>query len=424
MEREALLSFGRDGRPQPWLADRWLSAQEGLRWRLHLRSNVKFHDGKALTAVALSQFLEKQLPGYLGSLWEDLEGIRAVSDSEVEFVLKNRSTFLMEALDMPVEEPESLAGTGAFQATPVGDSIELRANPEYYDGKPFIDRIVMKTYASTRSAWADLLRGEVDMLYEVGIDALDSLKPSNTVKIFTQQRSYAYVFLLNVHKPILKDSSIRRQLNDGIDRNALVSEGLSGHGRPADSPVWPWHWAYDAALPTFAYRPVPLKKPLVLTCLFADPSLERLAVTAQKQLRAIGVELKLEFLPLDDWYARVQAGDFEVVLADANGGPTLFRAYRFWHSGGPFNWGKFSSPKVDAALDGIRHAPDDAAYKSAVADFQRAMVDDPPAIFLAWSERARAVSTRFDVPVEAGRDILSTLRLWRPVADPRMRSPN
>ena len=38
-------------------------------------------------------------------------------------------------------------------------------------------------------------------------------------------------------------------------------------------------------------------------------------------------------------------------------------------------------------------------------------MDDPPAIFLAWSERARAVSNRFVVPPpEAGRDVLSTLR--------------
>ena len=37
-----------------------------------------------------------------------------------------------------------------------------------------------------------------------------------------------------------------------------------------------------------------------------------------------------------------------------------------------------------------------------MAAFQRAIVDDPPAIFLAWSERARAVSTRFDVPARAG----------------------
>ncbi len=69
---------------------------------------------------------------------------------------------------------------------------------------------------------------------------------------------------------------------------------------------------------------------------------------------------------------------------------------------------------MDAALDSIRHAADDDAYRAGVAAFQRALADNPPAIFLAWSERARAVSTVFDVEVEPGRDPLSTLRLWRP----------
>jgi ABC-type transport system substrate-binding protein len=120
----------------------------------------------------------------------------------------------------------------------------------------------------------------------------------------------------------------------------------------------------------------------------------------------------------------MQAGDFDAVLADARNGPNLLRAYQFWHSGGPNNYGHFSSPAVDAALDAIRHAPDDAAYKAGVSAFQRAIVDDPPGIFLAWSERARAVSTRFEVPVEPGRDVLSTLRLWRPAGDRRQASRN
>jgi ABC-type transport system substrate-binding protein len=114
--------------------------------------------------------------------------------------------------------------------------------------------------------------------------------------------------------------------------------------------------------------------------------------------------------------ARVQAGDFDAWLADAGTGPTLLRTYNFWHSGGAYNWGHYSNREVDRTLDSIRHAATDDEYKAGVAAFQRAVVDDPPAIFLAWSERARAVSTRFEVPAEPGRDILSTLRLWHPAS--------
>jgi len=69
---------------------------------------------------------------------------------------------------------------------------------------------------------------------------------------------------------------------------------------------------------------------------------------------------------------------------------------------------------MDVALDRIRHAASDEEYRLAVGEFQRAVVENPPGIFLAWSERARAVNRRFDVAAEPGRDILTTLRSWRP----------
>ena len=70
------------------------------------------------------------------------------------------------------------------------------------------------------------------------------------------------------------------------------------------------------------------------------------------------------------------------------------------------------------ALDQIRQAASDDGYRAGVGAFQRAMMEDPPAIFLAWPERARAVSRRFAVP-SAGPagDVLATLRLWRLSAD-------
>jgi hypothetical protein len=88
-----------------------------------------------------------------------------------------------------------------------------------------------------------------------------------------------------------------------------------------------------------------------------------------------------------------------------------------WHSKGAANAGGLGSSVIDTAFDRLRHAKSEDEYRQRVAELQRAFVDDPPAIFLAWSERARAVSTRFAVPApERGRDILATLRLWKPVS--------
>jgi len=430
---EGLVYFERDGRPRPWLAEGWSSSTDGLTLRLKLRPGVTFHDGQSVTPSHVRDILEKSLPEYLGPAFRDIERIRVSDPDAIEFSLRRRSTFLLEGLDVLIEQSGDTPsiGTGPFHVTNrTSDEVEMQANENYHDGKPEIDRIVLKPYTSSRSAWADMLRGRVDMLYEVGIDALDSLESATQVKIFAFQRPYAYLLILNVRKPDLQDKGLRRALNSAIDRDALVAEALNNHGTPADGPIWPSHWAYRPDLPRFSFAPRPVRpasRPLRVTCLFNDASherIERIGLTIQRQLRAVGVELELQRVSTDQIFGRLQSGDFDAVLADAQLGPTLRPLYQFWHSGGPYNWGGFSRPEVDAAFDQVRSASDDSAYQAAVATVQRAIIDDPPAIFLAWGERLRAVSIRFDVHEEPGRDILSTLGLWRPAAGSQLSSRN
>jgi peptide/nickel transport system substrate-binding protein len=261
-----------------------------------------------------------------------------------------------------------------------------------------------------------MLRGRVDMLYEVGGDAMDSLQSSNDVSLFTFERGYAYLALLNLQKPYLRDPAFRRALNAAVDRDALVADGLRGHGNPDDSAVWPKHWAYSNDLPRFRYEPRTATGGLArprLKCLFGEPSLERLALVLQRQLQIAGIELVPELVPGDQVDSRLRAGDFDAFLSDFLVGPNLMRPYSYWHTDAQYNFGRYSNPGVDAGLDAIRHAATDAEYQSGVAAYERAIVDDPPAIFLAWRERAVAVSRRFVVPAEPDTDVFLTVRLWR-----------
>ena len=426
---DQLVSLPRDGRPSPRLAESWSVSANGLTWRIRLHPQVTFHDGTPVNAHVLQRILQDQLPQNLGPAFEDVKEIRAISDRDIEFSLRRRSTFLLERLDFQIQRAggSALIGTGPFSvADQENDEIEMRANRAYFAATPAIDRIVIKPYTSIRAAWADMLRGQVDMLYDVGVDALDSLEASRDVKVFTFQRGYAYVLLLNLGNPYLRDADFRRRLNAAVDRDELVRDVLRGHGTPASGPVWPHHWAYTSELPQFQYQPRPVPVSVArrrLKCIFNEPSYERLALVVQRQLQAVGVDLELELVTDSRVFGRrLEAGDFDAFLTDINSGPPLVRPFLFWYTGAPFNLGKFSSKSVDAALDAIRHAADDAAYKAGVAAFQRAIVDDPPAIFLAWRERARAVSTRFLVPAEPGTDILTALHLWRPATGERLAS--
>jgi peptide/nickel transport system substrate-binding protein len=416
---ESLISFGVNGRPQSRLAESWELDPYGERLRIRLRPNVLFHDGSPVTAQAVRDFLASSLPGYLGDSYRDVVALSATSELDLELRLRARSSFVMEGLDILVASPSNPSvGTGPFKLRDTaGDRVELEANAHYYLGKPYIEEITFEPYSSIRAAWADLLRQRVDMLYEVGVDAIDLLEPSQDVNIYTAPRPYALVVMLNVKTPFLRDAAVRRKLNAAIDRDSLLTDALQGYGVPAESPLWPYHWAHQMSSATFEYAPSLLnlaEGETHFTLLYTEPSHERLALAIQRQLQAVGVRMNLETAPLDDALRRAEAGEFDAFLADAALGPTLIRPYWFWYTGGRFNWGRFSSDVVDSALDRVRASTSERDYIAAVASLQSAIVDDPPAIFLAWGQRSRAVSRRFAVPAEPNRDILpGTLRLWR-----------
>jgi peptide/nickel transport system substrate-binding protein len=432
---EALATLSDDGRTRPSLAKDWQLSADGLTLSVNLRSGVVFHDGTPVTPALVASSLRETLPVTMRAAFTDVEDVQAVGDSQVIVRMRQQSPFLLDALEAPVSKPGApLIGTGPFTAADSKSSTELTANAKYYLGHPVIDRILVQTFPSVRTAWAEMLRGQIDMLYEVGVDALDSLEASTNVAIFTYSRHYQYAVILNTEATDLKPREVRQALNIAINREALVQNVLRGHGTVSSGPVWPHHFAARHDSPAFAFDPkLAAQKlshargahggPLRLTCLVRPNDLdERIALVLKQQLDAVGVDLRIEEQPMDQILEALSRGRFDALLLESPSGPTLLRAYRQWRSGGSMH---AHSESVDVALNAIRQAHSDAEYRTGVGALQQAAVDDPPAIFLAWIERARAVSKRFAVPPgEPGRDILSTLRLWKPDAGARQANRN
>jgi peptide/nickel transport system substrate-binding protein len=426
---EGLINLNEDGRPRPFLAESWIQAPDGLTLTLQLRSHAKFHDGSPVTASAISQALNDTLPSAMRSAFEDVADISPVDDTHVRIRLHRPSPFVLEALETTLQKPgKTKTGSGAF--APTAAPFELRANADYYGGRPSIDRIALTSYPSVRTAWAELLRGNLDMLWEVNVDALDSLEGSTDVGVFSFVRHYQYMIVFSPTAAQLQSPEIRRELSAAINRDALVRDALNGHGIPSTGPVPPKHWALDTSAPRLTFDAALARKlasrHLHFTCLVpADSVYERMALAIKQQFAAAGVDMRVEEATQDQVVAAAKENKYEAIVADLISGPSLFRSYRHFNSKMEFSPKPIVSAAIDAALDRIRHARTDDDYRAGVTAFQQAVVDDPPALFLAWGERARAVSRRFTVPAqEKGRDVLATIRLWRPAGVPQVASRN
>jgi peptide/nickel transport system substrate-binding protein len=450
ISREGLTLPNRTGRVQPRLAENWTESADGLSWRFTLRPNAVFHDNSPVDSQAVKISLERSLASsdidqYPGL--SDIISVEASSPVELVIRLRARSTFLLDDLGvsiLKVQAGQPAIGAGPYVPVSTSENeLTLAAFAGYYRGKPKIDRVVWRAYPTARTAWAAMMRGDIDFLYEVGPEALEFVKNESSVNVFPFLRPYLLGVLINSTTTELSDWRVRRALNYAINRPEIVARALRGHGTQGTNAAWPQHWAYDTAVQQLAYDPskaVALLKEAKLpshkaaagipaqfafSCLIPENFTlwERLALHVQRDLADVGIDMRLEKVSVNEFNRRIGTRAFDAALTEFVAGNSPSRPFTFWYSEAKGNLWGYQNPTMDAALNGIRRAANEAAYRDAFRRFQAVSVDDPPAIFLAFGETARAVSKRFQVVAPPGSDILPTIGDWR-LTDDAIRTSN
>jgi len=443
LKSDTWLSIKLDGRVAERIATEWKWDESGTVLRLKLRPNVFFHDGTPLTPQTGAEALRAADTSNDNISLTSVASFQPEGSDTIVLRLKERNGFVLADLGgVPVTmsgKPD--VGVGPYQLVKRnGRDATLAAFPRYYRGRPSLAAVDVVNYPTQRNAWSALMRGDIDMLYEVSRDSAEFVQAETTVRTYSFARAYYIPLVFNARHAILRNVEVRRAINEALDRAALVRDGLRGQGAPADGPVWPQHWAYTPPARSFVYDPaaarvrldkagyplkpsperrVPIRFSFKCVVFGSDSRFERLAVVAQKQLADIGIDMQLEPLPLEPMMTRLQAGDFEAFLIEMSG-RSLSRVYDFWR----YRENMMSNSgyrAADAVLDRLKAAQTEDETRTAVAELLSVMHDDPPAAFLAWQRTTRAVSAKFDVTSESepDRDILSNLWMWRPAAQPR-----
>lgn len=441
----SLVAIGRDGRVGPGLVEAWDVTSDGLRWRFHLRPNLTFHDGSAVTATEVASIVDaSRAPGPMGVSpgLRDIVKVETTGPRTFALTLAAPSSMLLEGLALVRVSggPNFDQEAGPFMVDTRDEGrLELRAFAGYHRGHPSIDRVVLLSFPTPRAAWSAMLRSEIDFLYEATPDAAAFLAAGTNAREFSFLRPYAYLVGFNLAHPPFADRRVRQALNVAIDRALVIDRALGGRGEAASSHIWPRHWAmagrarrppvHEPALavalldraghPPTRLTGTDMRPPgrLRFTCLIpADyPLYERLALVVQKQLADIGVDMIVEPVARAALARRLATGQFEAYLLDIASGHGFTWPYWFWHS--PEADGavpiRSSYRGADASLDRLRRARGDEEVQRALVEVDRALGDDPPGIFLCWSRITRAVDRRFVVAGDGDRDIVSNVALWR-----------
>jgi oligopeptide transport system substrate-binding protein len=422
-----LLRLDENMEPAPDIAERWQVSNDGKTYTFYLRRDVKFQDGRQLTAADFKYSWERTCypetrsmtaATYLGDIvgvkevlagkTREISGISLIDDYTLQVTIDAPKSYFLSKLTYPttfVVDRANVArggewwrtpnGTGPFRLTQWQEStlLVLERNELYYGELAKVDSVAFQLWSGVPM---DLYEtGEIDVT-GVSIDYIekvtDQAGPFYTNLRVTPELSFSYIGF-NTSKPPFDDANIRRAFSQAIDKDKLVSLVAKDMVKRADGILPPGMPGYNEALRGLDFN-IDAARQLIAGSKYGDVSkLPPITITTygygtgiSPDLEAIvyqwrqnlGVEVKVRKLEPDRFLYYLKEEKDEMFYTDWIADyphPQDFLDILF-RTGSDNNYGEYGNPEVDTLLD---RAGVEQDRKQSLALYQQAeqkLVDD------------------------------------------------
>jgi ABC-type transport system substrate-binding protein len=398
---DGLVQFDQSLNIVPAIAIDWSVTGDGLTYTFSLRDDVKFHNGRTITAAdfvysftrilnpreessALSFFERiKGTDSYRRGESNTVEGLEALSPNTLQITLKEPFAPFLSVLAMksskvvPREEVERWGkdfghhpvGTGPFRFESWEASrIVLGANHNYHEGRPHLDQIVYTVYEGSQNEkiFQDFQAGLLEVATVFGTNRERMSQPTE-YQFFRKPTLSLLFYGMNCTRPPLMDPRVRQALNYAINKAKIVHEYVKDQFVSATTILPPGMPGYTPENAAYAYDPEraktllrqagygPSQKKLSLTILSASKSKlaqQELTLVAAN-LAAVGIELNFQYET--DWptfEATLRSGKIQLYryawFADIPD-PDNFLNILFG-SKSRYNFMQYKNPEVDRLL--------------------------------------------------------------------------
>lgn len=231
------------------LATHYEVSEDGLVWTFHLREDVFFTDGEALTSEDVAFTFETAQNKGANFDLTVLEKVEILGDFQLAFHLKHpQFAFLytvaqtgivpQHAYDENYSNQPMGSGAFVFRQWDKGQQVILTANEDYYGEVPTMEQVTL-LFMSNTSALTAAKQGVVDVAITDAMLLSQQGLGESAVKGMTLQ-AFASIDNRGISLPVdessnlvTSDIAIRRALSYGIDREQLVEDCLNGYGTPA-----------------------------------------------------------------------------------------------------------------------------------------------------------------------------------------------
>lgn len=448
------------------LARSWDITDHGKTITFHLRHGVRWQDGTPFTSAdvlfGFNTIIDPKTPtAYAGDF---LEVEKAEAPGPYTFKVTYKEPFapalsswgdivvlpkhLLEGKDItktPLSRNPVGLGPYKLRLWKTQERIELEANKDYFDGRPYLDGYIMRIIPDPATMFMELKAGGLDWM---GLSPVQYRRQTDTEffrKNFRKYKylSFSYTYLgYNLRHPFFKDRRVRQAISYAIDKEEIIRGVLLGLGVAATGPYKPDAWFYNPDVRRYPFDPERAKAllkecgwtdsdgdglldkngtPFIFTVLTnqGNSLRDKTAQIIQYRLGQIGIKMNIRQL---EWTAFINdfidKRRFEAVILGWTLGqdPDIFD---IWHSSKTgakqLNFIGYKNPEVDRLLVMGRRIFDREKRKKIYFRIQEILAEDQPYTFLYVPMALPIIHARFRgiEPAPAGISY-NFIRWWVP----------
>lgn len=427
------------------LAESWEISEDNLTITFHLRKGVIWHDGTPFTAADVEfnyqLYIDPETPTAYAESFKQVTGVetpdphtfvvhyaKPYAPALISWATSIHPKHLLDGTDVTRSLlARNPVGTGPYRFVEWvgGEKIVLESNPDYFEGQPYIKRVVYRIIPDISTQFLELQTGSLDYM---GLSPLQFDRQTDTPAFKRLYNKYSYLNFgytylgYNLNRPLFQDKRVRQALSYAINKQELIDGVLLGYGTVATGPYKPDTWVYNSAVPKYSYDPEKARQLLAEAGWqdtdgngILDKDGKELAFTIvtnqgndlrsktgeiiQRRFKEVGVAVKLRIIEWATFLKEfINPGNFDATILGWTGGPEPDQ-FNIWHSSktGPreLNFIGFKNSEVDSLLEEGRRVFDLQQRKAYYDRFQAILAEEQPYTFLYVGEALPAVSRRF-----------------------------
>ncbi len=440
-----LVRYDKDLKLEGELAKSWDISPDNLTITFHLRHGVKWHDGAPFTSADVlftyRVYVDPKTPTAYAEDFKQV--VKAGAPDPYTFRVTYAKPYapalgswgigilpkhLLEGKDItksPLARHPIGTGPYKFVEWKSGEKIVLEANPDYFEGKPYIHRVVYRIIPDLSTEFLELQSGGLDFMGLTPIQYKTQTETPAFRRRFNKYRylAFGYTYLgYNLRRPMFQDKRVRQALSYAINKQEIVDGVLLGLGEVATGPYKPDTWVYNPNVKRYPYDPAKARKllaeagwrdtdgdgildkdgkPFSFTIVTNQGNDLRVKAgeIVQRRFKEIGIDVKLRVIEWASFLKEfINPGNFDATILGWSGGPEPDQ-YTIWSSTqtGPhqLNFIDFRNAEVDKLLEEGRRTFDRKKRKKIYDRFQEILAEEQPYTFLYAPDALPAVARRF-----------------------------